>query len=98
MTFSRAIISLLQSRSPDQSKSLTQQEHFDDEFFEHVLKNYEQHGAVHRLAHAYQFCCFVLSFFTAELFTFHSGLGPKSHVENTNAYLGQDDSEKLPEK
>ena len=36
--------------------------------------------------------------FTAELFTFHSGLGPKTHVENTNAYLGQDDSEKLPEK
>ena len=38
------------------------------------------------------------AFFTAELFTFHSGLGPKTHVENTNAYLGQDDCEKLPEK
>mmetsp|Transcript_40991 Transcript_40991/g.88837 ORF Transcript_40991/g.88837 Transcript_40991/m.88837 type:complete len:85 (-) Transcript_40991:60-314(-) len=35
----------------------TKQENFDDESFEHVLKNYEQHGAVHRLAHAYQFCC-----------------------------------------
>ncbi|CAL1141720.1 unnamed protein product, partial [Cladocopium goreaui] len=34
----------------------TKQENFDDESFEHVLKNYEQHGAVHRLAHAYQFC------------------------------------------
>ena len=63
------------------------QEKFDDEFFDAALQNFEQRGAVYGLAHAYQFCCFVLSFFTAELCTFHNSLGPKTQAENSNVLL-----------
>lgn len=40
----------------------------------------------------------LFSAFYAELCTFHNSLGPKTQAENSNVYLGQDDSEKLPEK
>ena len=61
-------------------KRLMKQEKFDDAFFDTVLQNFQQRGAVSGLAHAYLSFCFVLSFFPAESFAFRNSLGPKAHV------------------